>query len=43
VGIIRVIEAGRNGVFESVARISNPDSANIERADIHALTIRLKD
>jgi YVTN family beta-propeller protein len=43
VGVIRVIGAGLRGVFESVARVSNPDSANIERADVHALAIRLKD
>jgi hypothetical protein len=43
VGVIRVIEAGLSGVFESVAQVSNPDSANVERADVHALTIRLKD
>ena len=41
VGVIRVIEAGRNGVFEYAAPVSNLDSANIERADVHALTIRV--
>lgn len=43
VGVVRVTEAGQNGVFESLARISNVDSANVERADVHALTIRLTD
>jgi DNA-binding beta-propeller fold protein YncE len=43
VGVMRVIEAGQSGVFESIARVSNLDSANVERADVHALTIRLKD
>ena len=42
VGVVKVTEAGRNGVFESVARVSNIDSSSIERADIHAMTIRLK-
>jgi DNA-binding beta-propeller fold protein YncE len=43
VGVIRVLEAGRSGVVESIARVSNLDSANVERADVHALTIRLKE
>jgi YVTN family beta-propeller protein len=43
VGVIRVIEAGQSGVFEYVARVSNLDGANVERADVHALTIRLTD
>ena len=42
VGVILVTEAGRNGMFESVARVSNIDADNIERADVHAMTIRLK-
>lgn len=43
VGVVRVVEAGQNGVFESIARVSNLDGANVERADIHALSIRLKE
>jgi len=43
VGVVRLAEAGKNGVFESIARVSNLDSANIDRADIHALSIRRKD
>jgi DNA-binding beta-propeller fold protein YncE len=43
VGVIRVLESGRGGVLEYAARVSNLDSANVERADVHALTIRLKE
>jgi YVTN family beta-propeller protein len=43
VGVVRAINAGQSGIFEHIARVSNLDSAGIERADIHALTIRLKE
>ena len=42
VGVIRVTEGGRGGIFESVAPATNLDSSGLERADVHALTIRLK-
>lgn len=42
VGILRVTESGRNAVFEAVARVSNIDGTGIERADVHAMTIRIK-
>jgi DNA-binding beta-propeller fold protein YncE len=41
VGILKVTESGRNGVFESVARVSNVDATGVERADVHAMTIRV--
>ena len=42
VGVIKVLQGGRSGFFEAVARASNIDAAGIERADVHALSIRLK-
>jgi DNA-binding beta-propeller fold protein YncE len=41
VGVIKVIESGRNGTFEGTARITNVDAGGVERADVHALTIRV--
>jgi DNA-binding beta-propeller fold protein YncE len=41
VGIVKVTEAGRNGVFEAVAPVSNIDAAGVERADVHAMTLRV--
>jgi hypothetical protein len=41
-GVIKVTEGGRSGVFESLAPVSNIDSTGVERADVHALTIRRK-
>ena len=40
VGILKVIESGRNAVFEAVAPASNVDAAGVERADVHALAVR---
>ena len=40
VGILKIIEGGRNGIFEAVAPISNIDAGGVERADVHAMTIR---
>jgi hypothetical protein len=34
--------AGRSARFEYIARISNVDAAGVERADVHASTVRLK-
>ena len=42
VGILKVTEGGRNGVFEAVAPVSNIDAGGVERADVHAMTIRIK-
>jgi hypothetical protein len=41
VGIIKVTEGGRDGIFETFARMSNIDSNGVERADAHALRLRL--
>lgn len=40
VGVVKITEGGRNGVFESIAPTSNVDAGGVERADNHALTIR---
>jgi hypothetical protein len=40
VGVVKVLEGGRNGYLEAVARVSNVDAQGLERADVHALTIR---
>lgn len=42
VGVVKVTESGRNGVFESVASMTNIDAGGVERADAHALWVRLK-
>jgi DNA-binding beta-propeller fold protein YncE len=42
VGILKITESGRDAVFEAVARVSNIDGTGIERADVHAMTIRIK-
>ena len=42
VGVIKVLANGRDGLFEALAPITNVDAGGVERADIHALTIRLK-
>jgi DNA-binding beta-propeller fold protein YncE len=42
IGVIKIREGGRNGTFEAFAPVSNPDQSSMERADLHALTIRLK-
>ena len=41
VGIIKVTEGGRKGEFKAIAPVSNLDATGIERADVHALTLRL--
>lgn len=40
VGVMKVLEGGRDGHFEFVARVSNVDGGGVERADVHAMTIR---
>lgn len=42
VGILKITESGRDAVFEAAARVSNIDATGIERADVHAMTIRIK-
>jgi YVTN family beta-propeller protein len=42
VGVVKVNKGGKNGKFEAVAQVSNIDVAGVERADVHAITIRLK-
>jgi DNA-binding beta-propeller fold protein YncE len=41
VGVLRITEGGRNGVFEFIAPMSNKD-AGVERADAHALWMRAR-
>jgi len=40
VGVVKVLRDGRDGFFEAVAAISNRDMNGVERADVHAMTIR---
>jgi hypothetical protein len=42
VGVIKVLESGRSGAFEAIAPARNIDAGGVERADVHALTIRVK-
>lgn len=42
IGVIKVLKNGRGGAFEALAPVSNVDQGGVERADVHALTIRLK-
>jgi DNA-binding beta-propeller fold protein YncE len=42
VGVIRVDQGGRSGTLQAIARISNLDTAGIERADPHGLRVRRK-
>jgi DNA-binding beta-propeller fold protein YncE len=39
VGVVKVRQGGRDGYFEGVAPVSNVDAGDVERADVHALTI----
>lgn len=41
VGVIKVLQGGRGGLFEGLAPVTNLDGAGVERADVHALTIRV--
>ncbi len=40
VGVIKVLANGQGGRFEALAPATNVDAGGVERADIHALTIR---
>ncbi len=42
VGVLKVTQDGRDAIFEFVARVSNVDAGGVERADVHAMTIRVK-
>jgi len=42
IGVIKVRQGGRGGTFEALAPVTNVDQGGVERADVHALTIRLK-
>jgi YVTN family beta-propeller protein len=42
VGVLRVLRSGRDAVFEAVAPVSNVDGEGIERADVHAMTVRVR-
>jgi hypothetical protein len=41
-GVIQVTQGGKGGVLKSVVRISNIDTAGVERADVHGIRVRLK-
>jgi hypothetical protein len=40
VGVLKITEGGRNGVFEAIAPMTNKDAGGVERADGHALWVR---
>ena len=42
VGVLKVLESGRDARFESIAPVTNVDAGGVERADVHAMTIRRK-
>lgn len=42
IGVIKVQQGGRDGNFAALAPVTNVDLDGVERADVHALTIRLK-
>jgi hypothetical protein len=42
IGVIKVGQSGRTGTFVAFAPVSNVDAGGTERADVHALTLRLK-
>jgi hypothetical protein len=42
IGVLQVLRGGRSARFEYIARVSNIDANAVERADIHASTVRLK-
>jgi len=42
VGVLKVTEGGRNAKVESIAAMTNVDAGGVERADAHALWVRLK-
>ena len=40
VGVLKITEGGRNGIFEAIAPMSNKDAGGMERADAHAIWVR---
>jgi hypothetical protein len=40
VGVLKITEGGRNGVFEAIAPMSNKGADGVERADAHAIWVR---
>jgi DNA-binding beta-propeller fold protein YncE len=42
VGVIKVLQGGGGGKFEAVAPATNIDAGNVERADVHGITILIK-
>ena len=40
VGVLKITEGGRNGVFEAIAPMSNQGADGVERADAHAIWVR---
>jgi DNA-binding beta-propeller fold protein YncE len=42
IGVLKVLQGGRSAAFEYIARVSNVDTGGVERADVHASTVRLK-
>jgi hypothetical protein len=40
VGVLKITQSGRSGVFEAIAPMSNKDANGVERADAHALWVR---
>jgi len=42
VGVLKVIDGGRDAIFESIAPASNVDAMGVERGDVHALALRRK-
>ena len=42
VGVLKVLESGRDARFEAIAPVTIRDAAGVERADVHAMTVRLK-
>lgn len=41
IGVVRVKKKGRDGELEAVLPVTNIDSGGVERADVHAMTIRV--
>jgi hypothetical protein len=41
VAVIKVLDSGRSGLVEAIAPASNIDAGGVERADVHAMTIRV--
>lgn len=42
VAILKVTNGGRAATVEAIAQVSNIDAGGVERADVHALTLRVK-